>query len=225
LFFPIRDNIPSRTTPYVNWIIIAANILVFIYQSGLGYSHDWFIFQYGLVPRRAIHFSSLVPDTVIPFFTHMFMHGGFFHLFSNMYILYIFGDNVEDRLGHGRYLVMYLLFGLFAGFAQLVINSNSLIPMVGASGAIAGVMGAYLVFYPHAKVRSLVIIIIFITFIDIPAVFYLLFWFFIQFLNGAASLGYDGAGVAWWAHIGGFLFGLLAAYRIKNTRVQEYYRY
>jgi membrane associated rhomboid family serine protease len=117
---------------------------------------------------------------------------------------------------------MYILFGLFAGASQFLLAYESLIPMVGASGAVAGVMGAYLVFYPHAKVKSLLIIIIFITFVDIPAVFYLLFWFFIQFMNGAASVGYDGGGVAWWAHVGGFIFGLLYAVRFKTQEKEVY---
>ncbi len=222
MFFPIKDNVPSRTFPFVNWLIILANIAVFVYQLGLGYELNWFVYEYGLVPKRVTHYESILGDSVIPFFTHMFMHGGFFHIFSNMYILFIFGDNVEDRLGHARYLFMYILFGLFAGFSQFLLSYESLIPMVGASGAVAGVMGAYMVFYPKAKVKSLLIIIIFITFVDIPAVFYLLFWFFIQFMNGAVSVGYDGGGVAWWAHVGGFIIGLLYAVRFKS-REQEVY--
>lgn len=201
--------------PYVNWLIILTNIFVFIYQSGLGYEYNYFIYEYGLVPVRVIKFNSFLPDVIVPFFSHMFLHGSFFHVFSNLYILFIFGDNIEDRLGHGTYFVMYILFGLLAGFCQFLFSYDSFLPMIGASGAVAGVMGAFLVFYPYAKVKTFVFIIIFVMFVDIPAIFYLLLWLLIQFVNGAVSIGYGSSGVAWWAHIGGFIVGMGCAIFFK----------
>ncbi len=180
------------------------------------------IFQLGLIPKRVFVESGLLTfsDRVVPFFTSMFMHGGFMHIIGNMYFLYIFGDNVEDRLGHGKYFIMYILFGLAAAFSQVLLFPDSIVPMIGASGAVAGVMGAYMVFYPKARVKTLVIIIIFITIIDIPAVFFLLLWFFMQFLNGA---GAGHGGVAWWAHIGGFIAGLLyAVTQVRNRDTEDY---
>jgi membrane associated rhomboid family serine protease len=176
-----------------------------------------FIFQYGLVPKRLFVESGLLTmsDRYFPFLSSMFLHGGFMHIIGNMYFLFIFGDNVEDRLGHLRYLAVYVCFGLAAALSQVIMFPDSVVPMVGASGAVAGVMGAYMVFYPHAKVKTLIIIIIFITIAEIPAFIFLLLWFFLQFMNGAGG-GSDG--VAWWAHIGGFIAGLgYAAYYLKKT--------
>lgn len=168
------------------------------------------IFQYGLVPKRLFVENSMLglADRYLPILSSMFMHGGFMHILGNMYFLFIFGDNVEDKLGHGRYLLIYIMFGVAAAVSQIVMFPNSVIPMVGASGAVAGVMGAYLVFYPKAKVKTLVIIIIFITVVNIPAFVFLLLWFFFQFLNGTAG---GGGNIAWWAHIGGFIAGLIYA--------------
>lgn len=216
MFFPLKDNIPTRTFPYINWAIIAVNIAVYVYQLGLEYRVEWFFFEHGLVPKRVTHYESFLEDAVFPFFSHMFIHGGFFHLLGNMYMLYIFGDNIEDRLGHGKYLLMYIVFGLFAAGTQFLVAPDSLIPMIGASGAVAGVMGAFMVFYPHARVKSLLIIIVFITIANVPAVVYLFLWFLLQFIMGAATLGQEGGGVAFWAHIGGFAFGFLYALRVRT---------
>jgi membrane associated rhomboid family serine protease len=175
-----------------------------------------FIYQYGLIPKRLFVESSMLTlaDRYFPFVSSMFMHGGFMHILSNMYFLFIFGDNIEDKLGHVRYLMVYIMFGLAAALSQVIMFPDSVVPMVGASGAVAGVMGAYLVFFPKAKVKTLIIIIIFITIAEIPAFIFLLLWFFFQFMNGTG--GVDG-GVAWWAHIGGFIAGLgYAVYYLKK---------
>jgi membrane associated rhomboid family serine protease len=199
---PLRDTIPSSRVPVVNLAIIAANVLVFLFETSLGPRADTFIMRWGLVPR---HFA------LVNVITSMFLHGGWLHLIGNMLYLYIFGDNVEDRLGHLRYLVFYLLCGFAAGGAQALASPGSNLPMVGASGAIAGVSGAYLLFFPRARVVTLVPIFLFLQVIEIPAVFFLLMWFFWQLMSGVATLGTDAGvgGVAFWAHIGGFVAGMV----------------
>lgn len=173
---------------------------------------DRFIYIYGLVPARytlpqiSIHFS--VSQQILSFLSFMFLHGGFWHLLSNMWSLYIFGDNVEDRLGPFRYLVFYLLCGLLSGLSHLFLNLYSNMPTIGASGAIAGVMGAYFILYPAARILTLIPIFIIPYFIEIPAFFFLGFWFLLQFLSAAGSRA-DISGIAWWAHIGGFIFGII----------------
>jgi len=206
---PLRDTIPSETAPVVTRLLIAANVLVFLHQAGLGhYGGEAFIRTYGLVPRR-VHLDRV--DTLSPLVTSMFLHGGWLHLLGNMLYLHIFGDNVEDRLGHVRYLAFYLTTGIVAGIAQVTINPHSALPMVGASGAIAGVTGAYFLFFPRARVVTLVPIFIFLQIVELPAVFFLLFWFAFQLLLWIGSLGTDTAmgGVAFWAHVGGFLGGMV----------------
>jgi membrane associated rhomboid family serine protease len=209
---PIRDINRSETYPIVNYCIIAISVLVFIIELTQGQKLNEFIYRYGLVPARytepqiALYFTTI--QQVLPFLTFMFLHGGFFHLLSNMWFLYIFGDNVEDRLGHIRYLVFYLLCGLASGVSQFIINWHSNIPTIGASGAIAGVMGAYLILYPRAKVLTLIPIFFLPYFVQIPAFFFLGIWLLFQLLNAALSTGKVG-GIAWWAHIGGFIFGIV----------------
>jgi membrane associated rhomboid family serine protease len=185
---------------------------VFIIELTQGQRLNDFIYLYGLVPARytdpqiALYFT--FGQQVLPLLTFMFLHGGFWHLLGNMWFLYVFGDNVEDRLGHIRYLCFYLLCGLTSGASQFVVNWHSDIPTIGASGAIAGVMGAYLILYPRAKVLTLIPIFFLPYFIQIPASFFLIIWLLFQILNAAATAG-KGAGIAWWAHIGGFLFGIV----------------
>ncbi len=208
---PIRDTIRSETYPIINYVLIGLNILAFFVEQSLGRNLNEFIFTYGLVPARysipqiSAHFTTA--QQVIAFLTFMFLHGGFFHLLGNMWFLYIFGDNVEDRLGHFRYLAFYLLCGLASGISHLFLNWTSQIPTIGASGAIAGVMGAYFILYPRAKVLTLIPIFFFIQFVEIPAFVFLGFWIFFQFLSAAFSA--QTGGIAWWAHIGGFVFGMI----------------
>jgi len=216
---PLRDTIRTYSFPIVNWIIIGVNTLAFLFEVNLApRAFNQLILTYGLVPSR-LHLSNplyLVGHLqyLIPLFTHMFLHGGWLHILSNMWILFIFGDNVEDRLGSGRYLIFYLASGLVAGLIQASVAPTSNIPAIGASGAIAGVLGAYFLLYPRARVVTLIPIFIIPWFVEIPAIFYLGFWFISQLFSGFTSLnlpaGANIGGVAWFAHIGGFLFGLLA---------------
>ena len=209
---PIRDTITPRHFPIVNYLIIAANVLVYLIELAQGPGLERFIYYYGLVPARysvpdiAVHFT--VGQQAVSIITFMFLHGGFWHLLGNMWSLYIFGDNVEDRLGPFRYMVFYLLCGMASGASHLLLNLGSNAPVIGASGAIAGVMGAYFILHPSSKILTLIPIIFIPWFVEIPAFFFLGIWFLLQFLNAAATHGGAG-GIAWWAHIGGFIFGMV----------------
>jgi membrane associated rhomboid family serine protease len=208
---PLRDTIPARTRPVVTHALIAANVLAYLLQMAQGPRLERFIYFYGLVPARyfvpqiAEYFS--VAEQAVALVSFMFLHGGFWHLLGNMWSLYIFGDNVEDHLGPLRYAAFYLLCGLASGLSHLLIHRYSNIPTIGASGAIAGVMGAYFILFPRSRVLTLIPILFIPYFIEIPAYFFLGIWFVMQFLNAAGS-GAAAGGVAWWAHIGGFVFGM-----------------
>jgi len=215
---PIRDSIRSSTFAGVNYLLIAINIGVFMVELSLGSSaaQERFIFQYGFIPARMVrdlHHGAPLREVFLPVLSSMFLHGGLLHIVGNMLYLYIFGDNVEDRVGHGRYLVLYLLSGLAAAFAQFAGNPSSRVPMVGASGAIAGVTGAYLRFFPTARVTTIVPVFFVITTVQIPAFLVLIPWFLFQVQGGLAALGGHGppGGVAFWAHVGGFILGFLFA--------------
>ncbi len=223
--FPLRDSIRSRSFPIVNWILIAASVLVFLLEQAIEFgigevALERFLTLFSLVPSE---FSLLNPIAYISLFTSMFLHGGWFHLISNMWILFIFGDNVEDRMGPLRYLVFYLASGFAAGLTHVLFTSNSSIPTVGASGAIAGVLGAYMVLFPRARVVTLIPLFILPWFVEIPAVIYLGVWFLTQISSGLLSIGamMPFGGIAWWAHIGGFVFGLLLV-RIFARRPRAY---
>lgn len=201
---PLRSSERHYTTPTVTLLLILANVLVFLYELSLG--NGWrlnhFIATYGIVPDR-FHFSAIL--------TSMFIHGGFLHILGNMWFLWIFGRNIEDLLGHAKYLLFYLACGVAAGLVHVAVNASSPVPTVGASGAIAGVMGGYLIKFPRARIVTLIFIFFFLTTVDIPAAFLLLYWFAIQFFSGVGSVGYSQASsgdVAWFAHIGGFLTGM-----------------
>ena len=215
---PLRDVIPSRTTPGVTVTLITLNILIYVFQLMLSdRGQDAFILGFGLVPA---YFS------FVNVFTAMFVHGGFMHLAGNMLFLWIFGDNVEDRLGHVRFIAFYFACGAVAALSQALLNPESLVPMVGASGAIAGVMGAYLVLYPHSRVLMLFPFPLFVF--ELPAIVFLGFWFFIQFLNGINQLPVlerdaISGGVAFWAHVMGFVSGLILVFfmrRPERTKVE-----
>jgi len=210
---PIRDTTPSRNYPVVNTIIISVNVFLFLIQMTQAQGQEWakFVYTYGLVPARysapeiSTHFT--FGQQVLSFISYMFVHGGFWHLLGNMWSLYIFGDNVEDRLGSARYLLFYILCGLASGMFHLALNWGSRVPTIGASGAIAGVMGAYALLYPKSKILTLIPIFFIPYFVELPAVFFLGLWFFLQFLSAAGTQA-QGGGIAWWAHIGGFIFGI-----------------
>jgi len=217
---PLRSSEPHYTKPTVNLLLIGVNVLVFLYELSLGsgYRLNHFIAQYGIVPDRL---------NVASIFTSMFIHGGFLHIIGNMWFLWVFGRGVEDVLGHAKYLFFYLTCGVAAAILHIVVNAGSTVPTIGASGAIAGVMGAYLVTFPRARVVTLVVLFIFITTVDIPAAFLLLYWFAIQFFNGVGSVGYSQASsgdVAWFAHVGGFLAGIILIKVMgSRQRVRSYY--
>jgi hypothetical protein len=220
---PLRDDIPSRTVPVVNVGLIALNALFFIMELGMGERIEGFLFQAAVIPVLyagpdgslsvvELLLTSLTPDLGARILLSMFLHGGWVHLLGNMLYLWIFGDNVEDRLGHGRYLLFYLLCGWAASYAHIWAEPASRLPSVGASGAIAGVLGAYMSLYPRARVVAAIPLGFFFPLVQIPAVLFLGVWFLQQFLSGSLSLAARTAqtgGVAWWAHIGGFAAGLL----------------
>jgi membrane associated rhomboid family serine protease len=218
---PLRSSEPHYSTPSVTLTIIAANVAVFLYELSLGmssYSLNRFILHYGIVPDR-FHYSSIL--------TSMFIHGGFLHIAGNMWFLWIFGRGVEDLLGHAKYLFLYFACGIAAALLFVLVNSNSTAPTIGASGAIAGVMGAYLIKFPRAHIVTLVFIIIFITTVDIPAFFLLLYWFAIQFFSGVGSVGDSASsgGVAWFAHVGGFIAGMLLVMLMPTQQRARPWRY
>jgi membrane associated rhomboid family serine protease len=223
--FPIRDHNRSGTYPYVTVALIVANSLAFLYEVSLGPALERFLLQYGLVPILVSNFHRIPEigflDVAKTFVTSMFLHGGWFHIMGNMWYLWIFGDNVEDRLGHGRFLAFYLACGIVAGLVHYGLNPSSNLPTIGASGAVAGVLGAYFLCFPRARVDILIFIFIFIQIITVPAAFVLLFWFILQIFNGALSLGAGtdiSGGVAWWAHIGGFLCGVVLVRLLPRRR-------
>lgn len=216
--FPIRDSVPSRSVPVVTRTLIVLNALVFLYELRLpAAAREQFFFLFGLVPARytrpewaaAVGFP---PHNYWPILTHQFLHGGWFHIISNMWALWIFGDNVEDRLGKVRFLVFYLGCGVVAGVTEMMATPFSQVPSIGASGAIAGVVGAYILLFPTAWVEVVFPIFIFPFFFELPAVLYLGFWFISQLFSGAAALAHPGqvGGIAWWAHIGGFVAGMVS---------------
>ncbi len=205
---PLRDDIPSNTFPIVNYILIIANLAVFGFELSLGRSLDQYIFTHAVIPAQFVS-EGLTAEQFVKMTATMFFHGGWLHVLSNMLYLWIFGDNVEDRMGHFRFLVFYLLTGYLATFAHIFTFPQSGIPLVGASGAIAGILGAYLVLFPQARVLTLVFIFIFIQVIYIPALVFLGIWFLLQLLSGASGVGQAGQSVAFWAHIGGFVAGML----------------
>lgn len=218
---PIRDEIPTRRVPVVNYILIALNILVFVFQSMLGSQEAALVYEFALIPVQLTNGVSLGDVTDI--FTSMFMHAGLAHIGGNMLYLWIFGDNIEDRMGRGRYILFYLVGGLVASLTHIITNPYSQIPTVGASGAIAAVLGAYLVLYPQSRVLTLVPLGFFIRMTMLPAVVVLGLWFVLQFFSGVMSIGGpDVGGVAFWAHIGGFVSGVVLAKLFARPEEPEY---
>lgn len=220
----------SRSLPLVTWGLIVVNVLVFSLMIAAGSGAERIALRFGVVPARLL--AGDHPLGWMTLVTSMFLHGGWAHLFSNVLALYIFGDNVEDRLGSGRYLFLYLACGLAAGGVHILFNSTSTIPAIGASGAISGVLAAYLLFFPTARVITLVPLFFWPWFVEVPAVVYLGFWFVSQLLNGMLSIVVGAqtlGGVAWWAHVGGFVAGLVLAPMLQLRRyvrrsyVDEYF--
>lgn len=215
---PIRDINPHKSFAWLTYALIGVNVAVFVHQWGLSHEElEAFVWRFGVVPKAL---SGGGEGSLITPLTSMFLHGGLLHLLGNMWFLHVFGDNVEYALGQGRFLIFYLLCGLAAAFGQVAIDPQSTVPMIGASGAIAGVLGGYLVLFPGARVLTLVPIFIFLHFIELPAFFFLFVWFGYQLLMGYTSLGDIGAsqgGVAFFAHVGGFVAGVVLVRLFRRT--------
>jgi len=225
---PLKDENPSDTIPIVNIFLIITNISVFIYQNYFvpGGAQPLFL-QLGFIPYELSHFVDINPKNLVPvpltIFTAMFMHGGWLHLLSNMLYLWIFGDNIEDILGHVKYLVFYIFCGIAATLVHGFINIDSQIPTIGASGAIAGILGAYMFLFPRARIKTLVIIFFFVKIVYIPAIIMLGFWILIQAISGFVEYGLrTGSGIAWFAHIGGFITGLALIAILKKRKGRRY---
>lgn len=220
IVIPIRDHNHTRRTPIVTWGLIVINVIVFGWSLAFDAPEaETLVMRFGVIPDVMVHGDwglsrsegGALGSLVTPF-TSMFLHGGLLHVGSNMLFLHVFGDNVEDVLGRGRFLVFYALCGLGAAAAQVLVDTSSMVPMIGASGAISGVLAGYLMLFPHARIVTLVPIFIFIRFIEVPAGIFIVLWFVLQLVLGYLSLGIlaeGGGGVAWFAHIGGFLAGLV----------------
>ncbi len=232
---PLRDNIPSRRLPVVTVTLIIANVLVFFYQLMLGRRLPLFFNEFAVIPYRYFHDAYVTAsgaiqqvgasELAVPLVTSMFLHGGWLHLGGNMLYLWIFGDNVEDRMGHFKFLVFYLLCGLAASGAHILTNAGSRVPSLGASGAIAGVLSGYLVLYPRARVLVLLPLWWIWQTFEVPALLFLGFWFVQQFFYGLLALGPQSAqtgGVAWWAHIGGFVAGAVLVWVFAEKAKRRY---
>jgi membrane associated rhomboid family serine protease len=220
---PIRDTVRARHFPVVNTSLIILNVLAFLFESSLGsQTLERLIFAYGLVPAQFWAVGGVA--AWLPLLTSAFLHGGWLHLLSNMLALYIFGDNVEDRMGHGRYLIFYLLGAVLAGLTHAWIYPSSTVPTIGASGAVAAILGAYLLLFPTARVITIIPLFLFFPVVEIPVIFYLGFWFISQLFNGAFALSDEVAqqsGVAWWAHVGGFIAGALLVWLFASRRPER----
>lgn len=208
---PFKDDNPTQTFPFVTIGLIAINCLIFIWELVSSMDITRAAYFYGAIPRNLISFETSQPiHPAISIFTSMFLHGGFFHIAGNMLYLWIFGNNIEDSLGHFRFLIFYLFSGIIAVYSHAITESQSMVPMIGASGAVSGILGAYLLLFPHARVHTLVILGFFVQIVRIPAIFIIGFWIIIQLINGILSKGLlNQGGVAWFAHIGGFIAGIL----------------
>jgi hypothetical protein len=220
---PLRDRNPSGSFPAVTIAIIVACTAAFLYELSLGRGLNRFLTEFALVPGQVTYglqtgelgWRGIVP----PFFTSMFLHGGWLHLIGNMWFLWIFGDNVEDALGSFRFVFFYLACGLAAGFLHFILGPTSAVPTIGASGAIAGVLGGYLVLYPGARVLTLVPLGFFVRIMELPAALMIGLWFLVQLASGLLTQGMEGGGVAWWAHVGGFVAGLALVRLLRKRRL------
>ena len=211
--FPLQNAVATRYPPFVTWGLIATNCVVFLVQISLGTGEaDEFIRRFALVPARYFSGAGLTPSDYLPFLTMMFLHGGWLHLILNMWALWIFGEPVEDRLGPARYLILYFACGVLAALAHCEFNPNSTVPALGASGAIAGVMGCYVRLFPLSRLVVVIPILFLPLFFEVPAIIFVGIWFLLQLLQGTAELltsSTGAGGIAWWAHVGGFVAGVV----------------
>ena len=208
---PFKDDNPTTIFPFVTIGLIAVNTIVFILQTFSPSDPRQIVLAYGAIPNYLLRFETVQPiHPALTVFTSMFMHGGFLHLAGNMLYLWIFGNNIEDKLGHVRFIIFYILGGIVAAYSHAITEPSSMLPMIGASGAVSGILGAYLLLFPHARVYTLIFFGFFVRVVRLPAIFIIGFWIVIQFINGILSKGLaNHGGVAWFAHIGGFAFGIL----------------
>ncbi len=221
---PYKDDNPTYSSPVITISIILLNVIAFFIQMAYPPGFREIAYAYGAIPHSILTFESTQPiHPAATVFTSMFMHGGFFHLGGNMLYLWIFGNNIEDKLGHIRFIIFYLFCGVFSAYAHALTNANSLVPMIGASGAVSGILGAYLFLFPRANIHTLIFLGFFITTVKIPALIVIGFWAIIQFINGLISTSINEAGgVAWFAHIGGFLIGLFTIKLWLPRRVRKW---
>jgi len=247
MFFPYKDDNPRLSVPFVTYTIIALNLIVFFYQMGLDFvAGQEFTLSFGLIPATftdlprgeiSVAYAQYLTEATdtrifidatpnspyLTVFTSMFMHGGIAHIFGNMLFLWIFGDNIEGALGHIKFALFYILCGIGAAVGQIFVDVNSIVPMIGASGAISGVLAAYMLKYPHARIHTFVFLIVIFTTIQIPAFIVIGIWFATQVMSGLGALGANtGGGVAWFAHIGGFISGVLLERFFKFVRIEKY---
>jgi len=225
--FPYKDDNPTRTFPFITIGIIAINIIVYIWEVLSPYGEKFIVYKYGAIPSSIISLEKADPISLHPaatVFSSMFLHGGLLHVGGNMLYLWIFGDNIEDRLGHIRFLVFYLISGIAAAYSHAISSPGSTIPMIGASGAVAGVLGAYIFLFPRARVHTLIFFGFFVDVVKIPALIVIGFWAIIQVVNGLLSQGLmPQGGVAWFAHVGGFLTGFLTIkFWLPKRRMEEW---
>ena len=233
---PIRDDQPRFSTPYVTYFLVALNVVIFLMELSIGAQSrgalNSLIFEFGVVPKQVLgslggRLQLSPAAAVVPIFTSMFLHGSWLHIIGNMWVLWIFGDNIEDHVGHFLYLVFYLVCGFAAAATHILLNPASNVPTVGASGAIAGIMGAYFLLYPRARVLTIVPLIVFFTFWWLPAWIVLGYWFLVQFLSGTAtSVAYSSSssgGIAFWAHVGGFVAGIILIKVLPERRHRQRY--
>ena len=221
---PLRDTIPHRRLPIVSVSIIIFNFLIFFIELSKGAFLHNFIYNWALIPQKIIHTQGLL-HKILPFISSIFLHGGWLHILGNNWFIWIFADNVEDALGHFKFLIFYLLCGIGGNLFHFMMNFSSPLPAIGASGAISGILGAYFLLFPFSRVLTIVPFFFFWEIVEIPAFIYLGFWFILQFLNGVFSIGVGRfvGGVAWWAHIGGFLTGVFLLKFFIKTRRRRYY--
>ena len=222
---PINDHIRRRTFWFSTLLLILANVVVFLFELSLGPNLNKLVFLLGIVPARYTTVQGLahagLAGFIVPIFASMFLHGGWLHLIGNMLFLFVFGRSIEDRYGHFGFLLLYFLSGLAAAITHIIVNAGSTVPTIGASGAIAGVLGAYAICYPRARISTLIFLVFFFWRVEIPALFLLGFWFLIQFIAGYQMLAIQtatGGGVAWWAHVGGFMMGIFLVIVMRPKR-------
>lgn len=222
---PLKDNIQHKRFPIVNTLLIIANVLIFTFEISLGADLPAFFSKFALTPSLFLGSNLLTASRLTPLFTSMFLHGGLLHIGGNMLFLFIFGDNVEDSMGHFRYLFFYILVGLLSNLAHIYANPLSSVPSLGASGAISGVLGAYIFLFPKAKVSTLIFLLFFFWSLEVPAWIFLGLWFMLQVVNSTSAAGNNAGGIAYWAHIGGFVSGFILILFFRRKRKEDFLKY